>query len=745
MSEVTHAPRQVETLSIILLLLFGATTSWVKGADNSEPDSARRRLVVVLYPHNSDGSPGNRLVDQSIRATFAEDSSKPIDVYNEYLDFAQVSQADQRLQRGYLKRKYQNRNVDLVIAGLSPALDFALANRDVFSNAPIVFCAVDSREIESRQLPLDVVGIPSRYDLEETLQLALRLHPDTENVAVVSGSASMDVYWEQQAKRLFSTYENRLKFTYLAGLTQEDLLDRVSSLPEKTIIYYLHVFQDRSGRIYVPSQVLKALAQRATAPIYGHVDTYVGRGAVGGRVFRFQSEGEATARLGLRILAGERPEEIGIQDSSNNVELFDWRQLKRWNVDPEKLPAESIILFREPTFWELYNRQVIGIGSLVIVQTVLIVGLLVQRQRWKRAENRFRQAVEAAPNGMLMVNGEGIIVLTNPSLEKLFGYTRSELLGQPVEMLVPEMRRAQHVEDRRSFFQAPDVRIMGVGREIAGVHKNGAVIAVEVGLSPLRTNDGLFVLASVIDVTERRRALADLQTTKQELRRLSERLITAQEKERRRIARELHDDFNQNLALLAVKLDLLRQHPPDSEELEVRLDALSVQIRDISTSLHELSHELHPLKLEQLGLVTSIRGLCNEISESHNLTVDFQARDVPNSLPSETALCLYRIVQESLRNVVRHSGAQEVRIRLADWEDEIQLQVEDGGVGFDPNAAGAQAGLGFVSMRERLRLVGGEISVHSQPRCGTTINVRVPRQPINQTEDQVQLRRDGTS
>jgi PAS domain S-box-containing protein len=361
---------------------------------------------------------------------------------------------------------------------------------------------------------------------------------------------------------------------------------------------------------------------------------------------------------------------------------------------------------------------------------MLIGGLLIQRANLQRAEQRFRQALRAAPNGMLMVRRDGIIVFANTQTEILFGYGESEMVGKPVEILVPEALRAEHVGHRDSYLKAPESRAMGGRREFHGRRKNGTEVPVEIVLSPLETYAGLLILVSVIDLTERRQAEEGLRTSQRQLRQLSGRLIGAQETERRRIARELHDDFNQSLALLSVEMDILRRKLPESaEELGPRVEELCARVRQLSSSIHELSHELHPLKLEQLGLVAAIRGLCKEMSESHDLAIEFIADGVPDGVSADTALCLYRVVQESLRNVIKHSRAKDACVTLSGTVNEICLRIVDNGAGFDARSVVGRGGLGLISMRERLRLVGGKIAIDAHAARGTQIDVRVPLRP----------------
>jgi PAS domain S-box-containing protein len=703
------------------------------------PDAPK--LVVVVYPSESDGAPGIVLVNRAIRSTFAGESPGRIEIRNEYVDTSRLREADfKQAQVSLLRQKYAGRNVDLVIAVMSSGLDFALEHRDeLFPGVPIVFVAVDQKEVKPRRLPADVIGAPVRMDLRGTLDLALRLHPDTRRVFVIAGSAPFDVEWEAEARRTFRPDEDRFEFVYLTGLSMDELLARVAELPEKSIIYYLHIHQDGTGNPLIPSAALERLAARANAPIYGHVDTYVGRGIVGGRVFNFETEGVTAARLALRILAGERSESIPVPQASQNTDLFDWRQLRRWGISEQSLPPGSVVRHKETTFWDVYRWHVVGVVSLCVVEALLIAGLLVQRAKRRRAEERFRQVVETAPTAMLMVGRDGTIVLANAQVENLFGYRKEELLGQSVELLVPERSRGQHAVDRGRFFAATEVRPTRLGRDLFGRRKDGSEFPVEIVLSPLRTARGLFVLASLIDLTARQRAEDGLRASQQELKLLTGRLLEAQELERRRIARELHDDLNQGLALLSVEIDLLRQRPPASAaEAAKRMRELAARVKELSSSVHDLSHQLHPSKLEQLGLVTAIRGLCKELKQHHGLEVKFTHYDVPAVIPEATALCLYRIVQEALRNVVKHGETDHATVELCGTPDGIRLRVGDEGAGFDP-ATHSNGGLGLVSMRERLHLVGGSIAIDSRPSGGTQIDVRVPAPAPSQSEVALQV------
>jgi PAS domain S-box-containing protein len=231
----------------------------------------------------------------------------------------------------------------------------------------------------------------------------------------------------------------------------------------------------------------------------------------------------------------------------------------------------------------------------------------------------------------------------------------------------------------------------------------------------------LRIIGVVADVTERK--LAD-----EALSSVSRRLIEAQERERARIARELHDDLSQRLALLSISLEQFKRGVPDlPSEARKQLRRIEKIAMDVSSDIHNLSHQLHPAKLDTLGLVAALGGLCREFSNQHNLQVQFVHHDISGRISKDVTLCLFRIAQEALRNVVKHSGAAEAKVALSGHDDRIDLCIFDPGVGFSPESANGVAGLGLISMRERLRLVGGHLSVESKPSRGTRILVSIPR------------------
>lgn len=213
----------------------------------------------------------------------------------------------------------------------------------------------------------------------------------------------------------------------------------------------------------------------------------------------------------------------------------------------------------------------------------------------------------------------------------------------------------------------------------------------------------------------------------QALRQLGGRLITAQEEERARLSRELHDDLRQRMARLLIRLERYRQGIGEmAPKFRQQLDVIVEMASEVSASLRDLSHMLHPATLATLGLVTSISGFCRGFPEQHSLGIKFEFSDIPKDTPENVNLCLFRVVQEALSNVAKHSSAREAQVTLRGAGDRVYLCIEDSGVGFDTMSPRGAVTLGLTSMRERVRMVGGQFSIESQPSHGTRILVHVP-------------------
>ena len=237
----------------------------------------------------------------------------------------------------------------------------------------------------------------------------------------------------------------------------------------------------------------------------------------------------------------------------------------------------------------------------------------------------------------------------------------------------------------------------------------------------------------MIDVSERKRS-------EEALKDLGGRLIAAQEEERRRVARELHDDLNQRLAILSLELEQLGQRIRKPNGLHGTVKRLQTQAQEIAAEIHRLSYKLHPSKLDHVGLEAAVKTLCAEFTKSGKLKVDFNQTGFPAALDRDVTLCVYRIAQEGLRNCIKHSGADSARVMLTKTRSAVRLVVSDNGCGFNTRTALLETGLGFISMKERLHILGGQMNVYSKPLRGTRIEVSVPLKLTRVSPDSIPIR-----
>jgi PAS domain S-box-containing protein len=335
-----------------------------------------------------------------------------------------------------------------------------------------------------------------------------------------------------------------------------------------------------------------------------------------------------------------------------------------------------------------------------------------------KSEERFRLIANTAPVMIWMSGTEKQISYLNQTWLEYTGRPAAAMLGQrQADVLHPD-EVARCVEQYEKAFEGREPFQM----EHRLLRRDGTYGWVVTAGVPRYDVDGLFAgyIGTAVDITERKLA-------EEALSAVSQKLIEAHEEASARIARELHDDINQRLALVSVRLDFLRQSPPASSAvLEQEIATASQEITGLTADIQALSHDLHPPRLGLLGLEAAAIGFCEELSHRHGATIAVHIENIPKALPQAISLCLYRVLQEALQNVVKHSTSRHADVSLNGQVNGINLTVKDSGTGFKPRDAMRGPGLGLASMRERLNVIGGQLSIHSRLGRGTTIHAVAP-------------------
>ena len=430
-----------------------------------------------------------------------------------------------------------------------------------------------------------------------------------------------------------------------------------------------------------------------------------------------------------RITGGRRDEVIGRTP-------FD---IGLW-VDPaerveitKRLLAEGSLRNLELRFRMRDGSVRVGFASAELIELdgqPCVLGVTADVTEHKRAEEALRESedklrllLDSTAEAIYGIDLEHRCTFCNPACVRALGYKQvDEVLGKKMHDLI------HHSRADGTLFPVEECRIHSVIRTGEGVHAEDEVLWRADGTSfpaeywsypQRRGHDVVGAVVAFIDITERKLAEVALAN-------VSRRLIEAQEQERTRIGRELHDDIVQRLALLAVELQQLHDNSLILPKVRSRMGKLQKQTSEIATDIQSLSHELHSAKLQYLGIAGAMRGFCREFGEQQKVEINFQTHDMPSPVPPDTALCFFRVLQEALHNSAKHSGARHFEVRLWGTSDEIHLTIKDSGAGFDREAAKESRGLGLISMGERLKLLNGTLSIESQPKRGTTIHARVP-------------------
>jgi signal transduction histidine kinase len=347
----------------------------------------RSPRVLILYPYD-ERLPATAIAGENARDRLQEATVGKIDLFSEFLDlsrFPEHAHID-RMAR-YMAKKYVDRRPDVVIALGEPSTRFIVNNREAIApDAKIVVAGFDRESASKLNLPADVVGAFSEFDIAKTLDLARALQPDAKHLFIIGGSAALDREWLASARTALADSAEDYQTTYLENLSIDEFVERAARFPADSIVLFLTILTDSTGRNFLPRDAVGLVVAKASAPIYGPYDTYIGQGVVGGNAATFESMGDAVAGLALDALAGKPIVDVDVPQTF----FADARQLKRWGLSESALPAGTALSFRQPDIWQQHRQLILGVIAVVALQAAIITGLLFERRRRHAAESESR-------------------------------------------------------------------------------------------------------------------------------------------------------------------------------------------------------------------------------------------------------------------------------------------------------------------------------------------------------------------
>jgi signal transduction histidine kinase len=363
----------------------------------------------VLVVHTSNRLSGYGIaVESGLRQVLDGNPAQPVQIFSEFLDEPRFGGDRYELTvTTYLHDKYADHPVDAVVAGGDAALEFILRHRDqLFPRVPVLYLGVTPLALQSMPpLPPDVVGVPIVWDFAGTVGLALKWHPHATRLVIVQGASIQDD-WESVISPQIAPILGHVQAEYLIGLPPPTLQKRLRELGNDSVVLTMGFHRDRDGRFYVPSDAIDLIVAASSAPVYSAADVALGSGVVGGRMLSYEGTGRQYGQILERLFSGQ-PDWKRMPDSNPSSLQVDWRQVKRWGIDPELIPPDAVVRFRPPTLWQAYRNAVVGAVTVILLLSALVVSLLLERRRRRTAEIAVRkQHTELAHASRLAVAGE---------------------------------------------------------------------------------------------------------------------------------------------------------------------------------------------------------------------------------------------------------------------------------------------------------------------------------------------------
>ena len=712
-------------ITISFLIIF----CLISGTTLAQAEHLRKVLVLHSYHPNYLWT---KLITNGIESVL-DQYKDPVMTDIEYMDTRHFDDEThyENLYSLY-KNKAKRTNYELIITSDNNAFLFLLKHRkELYPNVPIVFCGISDFNKSMLAGQEGITGVTEEPIFEPTVEIALKLHPLAKQVVILCNRNSES--YQRLEKRIESVVQKfslRAKFinTFPDEATTEGLLKKIGGLGTESIVILTGTFT-ASGRLDPYRGTKHLIEEKCKAPIYVLTEKWFDYApVVGGKLNSGYYQGQTAAEMAVRILDGENPNNIPILHGTADKYIFDYIQLKRFGIAVSELPPGSIIINEPKSFYYLYKKRIWTVAAVVLFLVVMVIALSANIVRRKRAEKEVRllqKQIEfilgSTKTGLDIIDSEFNLRYVDPEWAKIYGDYRGR-------------KCYEYFEGRNStcptcgISEALKTKTMAVTEEVLPKEGNRQVQVVTV---PFHDEEGQWLFAEVnIDITERKKAEERLIDYQRQLKSLASELSLTEERERHRIATELHDRIGQKLVISKLKLGLLRRSVSAGSIASILDEVCDLLVRNIQ-DVRSLTFDLSSPILHEIGLEAAVGDwLTEQIQRKYGIKSELVDDGNLKPLDDDVRILLFRGMQELLVNVVKHANAHKVRVSIEKVDSNIRIVVEDDGVGFNvtdiATIATETGGFGLFSIRERLEQAGGLLTIKSGLHCGTKVTMVAP-------------------
>ena len=770
---------------VVFVMIIQTTASGGVWASTTTESRSQKKVLILHSFHRgqvwSDG------IDEGIESIFKK-SGYSVQLFYEYMDSKRIVD-NIHLDNLYrlFKHKFANHQFDAAIVANDPAYQFALNYHSrLLPLTPVIFCGVSYFEKYDLYGLSNFTGILETIDIEDTLDTAIAINPDVNHVFVIVDKTPISIAVIQSFLKILDKYSSRLSIYFTEDMTMQQLLNKVVTLPLDSIAIIVNFTIDKSGDVFTLEDSTRMITEHSQVPVYSFWDSYLGHGIAGGKLVSGYAQGKKTAEIALRILSGEQPNSIPVIMHSTNEFIFDYNVLTRFSISRKQLPEGSRMVNQPVTFYYQYKGLIWITVACIAGLSVIILILSFNILRRVRAESDLKKHSKR----LEIINKIDRFILeatpTEEIAQHVLKYVRNLFSCKRVSIILFDYARNQAfvlsvdaegctAVDEGSTFSLNDyhVEALKLGKTVAlkdlhSLEKKSVVDKTLLSESinalvmiPLfydghligslnfgHDNCELFneenikiaqqIAAPFAIAIQNARLLSKLIRRENDLKRMSARMIKSQEDERKKISLEIHDEIGQALTAIHMNLSMIEKKLPNGCEMNDLLEMLKETIGYVQTmaeQLQYLSHTLRPPLLDVLGLIPALKSHTNAVRKRTKLHIMIESENCEQRFLPDIEINLFRIVQESLHNIVKHAHAKNASVRLVQKNGCLSLKIDDDGIGLEQSrlkkTAGLDTGIGITGMQERVYNLGGTFSIASRESGGTRIMVEIPLNPLS--------------